>query len=111
MVKHTAVATANWDGYGARPLDRRAYLAALRFLQALPTTTPVPDVSVDPDGEVDVLWYISPTRTLSVSIGPAGRLTYAALFGDTRSYGTEWFVNEIPQAILLNLSLVIGARP
>ena len=68
-------------------------------------------MSVDPDGEVDVLWHVSPTRTVSVGIGPAGRLTYAALFGDAQSYGTEWFVNEIPQAVLVNLSRVIGARP
>ena len=101
----------NWDGYGARPIDRRAYGAALRFLQALPTTTPVPDVSVDPDGEVDVLWHVRPTETFSVSVGPAGRLTYAGLFGDTQSYGTEWFGNEIPQTILLNLSRVVAAKP
>ena len=42
----------NWDGYGARAIDARAYMQAERFLSALPTMTPVPDVSVDPDGEV-----------------------------------------------------------
>jgi hypothetical protein len=98
--------TANWDGYGARPIDRRAYEAAIRFLQALPTTTPVPDVGVDPDGEVDVLWHVDPRTTFSVSIGPLGRLTYSGLYGDVQSYGTEWFFNEIPQAILLNLSRI-----
>jgi hypothetical protein len=106
-----AAGAENWDGYGARPIDRRAYGAALGFLQALPTTTPIPDVSVDPDGEVDVLWHVGPTETFSVSIGPAGRLTYAGLFGDAQSYGTEWFGNEIPQAVLLNLSRIVGAKP
>lgn len=99
---------ANWDGYGARPFDQRAYEAAILFLQALPTTTPVPDVSVDPDGEIDVLWHIDPRKTFSVSIGRAGRLTYSGLYGDAQSYGTEWFFHEIPQAILLNLSRVTG---
>jgi hypothetical protein len=100
---------ANWDGYGAKPLDPRAYEAAVQFLCALPTTTPIPDVSVDPDGEVDVLWHTDPRRTFSVSIGPSGRLTYSGLFGDAQSFGTEWFLNEIPRAILLNLSRITHA--
>src|SRR5262245_935156 len=72
--------SVNWDGYGARPLDQQTFETAARFLQALPTTMPVPDVSVDPDGEVDVLWHIEPRRTFSVSIGPYGRLTYSGLY-------------------------------
>ena len=99
--------TANWDGYGARPLDQRAYDQALRFIQALPTTTPIPDVSADPDGEVDVMWHFDPKKTFSVSIGPNGRLTYSGLFGDCQTYGTEWLSNEIPQPILLNLARVV----
>lgn len=101
---------ANWDGYGARPLDQRAYVHAVRFLQALPTTTPIPDVSVDPDGEIDVLWHVNSKRTFSVSVGPSGRLTYSGLFGDTQSFGTEWLSNEIPQTILLSLSRVLDTN-
>jgi hypothetical protein len=97
----------NWDGYGARAIDERAYEHAIRFLQALPTTTPVPDVSVDPDGEIDLLWHVDSRKTFSVSVGPNGRLTYSGLFGDSQSYGTEWFFNELPQPILLNLARVV----
>lgn len=97
----------NWDGYGALPMNPQSFQQALIFLRALPTTTPAPRVSVDPDGEVDVLWHEAPTRTLSVSIGPKGRLTYAAMLGGAQSYGTEWLANEIPQPILSNLSRVL----
>jgi hypothetical protein len=100
-------AESNWDGHGALPLDARAAEQALRFIQALPTTVPVPDVSADPDGEVDLLWQTDPTRTISVSVGPNGRLTYAALMGTAQSYGTEWLANEIPQAILDSLARVL----
>lgn len=100
----------NWDGCEALPLDARSAEQALKFLQALPTTVPVPDVSVDPDGEVDLLWQIDPTRTISVSVGPAGQLTYAALIGTAQAYGTEWLSNEIPQPILDNLTRVLRAK-
>jgi hypothetical protein len=97
----------NWDGYGALPADRGAAAQAIRFLQALPTTLPAPDVSVDPDGEIDVLWHVEATRTLSVSVARSGKLTYSALLGGAQSYGTEWFSNEIPQPILYSLSRVL----
>ena len=97
----------NWEGYGARAIDERAYEHAIRFLQALPTTTPVPDVSVDPDGEIDLLWHVDSRKTFSVSVGPNGRLTYSGLFEDNQSYGTEWFFYELPQPILLNLARMV----
>jgi hypothetical protein len=101
-------AESNWDGYGALPLDRQSAEQAVKFLQALPTTVPVPDVSADPDGEVDLLWQVDPTRTISVSVGPTGRLSYAALMGTAQSYGTEWLANEIPQPILDTLARVLN---
>src|SRR5687767_7931061 len=42
----------NWDGYGALPMDSQSFQQAMNFLRALPTTSPSPSVSVDPDGEV-----------------------------------------------------------
>ncbi len=102
--------TRNWDGYGALPLDARAVDQAVRFFRALPTTAPVPEVSADPDGEVELMWHVDAKKTFSVSVGPSGRLTYAALLGDAQSYGTEWLSNEIPQSILNNLSRVLDGN-
>ena len=39
-----------WDGYGARPVDPFSYIHALSFVSALPTTVPLPEVAVDPEG-------------------------------------------------------------
>lgn len=102
-----AASKPNWDGYGALPIDSRSVEQALRFIQALPTTVPAPDISADPDGEVGFLWQREPMRTISVSVGPNGKLAYAALIGTAQSYGTEWLSNEIPQPILDNLTRVL----
>lgn len=100
----------NWDGYGGRQIDARAYCQAIRFLQALPTTTPVPDVAVDPDGEVDVTWHFGSRNTFTVSIGPTGRLSYSGLYGISQSFGTEWLTtNEIPRTIVENLARLVQA--
>lgn len=97
---------ANWDGYGASKLDVLAFYNALRLLTALPTTTPIPDVGVDPDGEVSITWQLAPRNVFSVSVGPHGRLSYAGLFGASKAHGTEWLRTEIPQAVLDGIARV-----
>ena len=99
-------AKSNWDGHGARPINPAAFEQAQRFLAALPTTTPVPTVNVDPDGEVSVSWDLDRHWTFSASVGPTGRISYAGLFGSRRAYGTEWFFGEIPQPILDGIARV-----
>lgn len=103
-------AIPNWDGYGAKPVDPLAYREAERFLAALPTTTPVPDVSVDPDGEVSISWNTEPDWVFSVSIGATGRLSYAGLFGTSKAHGTEWFITEIPQTVLGCITRLFASR-
>jgi hypothetical protein len=102
--------SANWDGYGSKKIDPRAYSEAKHFLRALPTTTSPPEVTVDPDGEVSLTWTGGLRSIFSVSVGPAGRLSYAGLIGRGKVYGTEWFENEIPRAILDNLTATLATR-
>jgi hypothetical protein len=103
----TDAAEPNWDGYGARPMHQDAYAYAERFIRSLPTTVPIPEVGADPDGEVSIDWDFGPRRVLSVSVGPSGRLAYAALIGPSKMRGTEWFADAAPSQILDVLSRLI----
>lgn len=93
-------ARPGWDGYGAKPVNFDAYLYARRFLEALPTTAPAPEVSADPDGEVSLDWVFGPRRALTLSIGANGRCSYAWMRGKRTSRGTEWIDDEVPTNIL-----------
>jgi hypothetical protein len=77
-----------------------ALMYASEFIQTLPTWTPIPDSSVDPDGEIGFDWYCQGSYQLSVSIGPAGRISYAARMGSERRKGSVYFAGELPDAIL-----------
>jgi hypothetical protein len=99
----------NWDGYGARAVIPSTYEQATRFLNRLPTTVPDPEVSADPDGEISFEWRAGPWRVFSVSVGPTGRLTWAAFFGRTRhTHGAEPFISELPKAIIDNLTRLLS---
>lgn len=95
-----------WDGYGAKAVDYMSCQEALKFYRMLPTTYPIPEVSVDPDGEVVLEWHNGPQKVFSVSVGSNNELSYAGLFGTNKTYGTEYFGDGLPQTILLNIQKV-----
>lgn len=95
-----AACETGWDGYGAEPVSQETYVRAYRFVESLPLGTPAPVVTAEPDGQLAFEWYVSPRRTLSVSVSPEGDLHYSALLGPNKSFGTEVFLDETPKAIL-----------
>lgn len=83
-------AKPGWDGHGAEPVTLDACRCAYRFVEGLPPGIPMPSVGAEPDGHLTLEWYRSPSRVLSVSVGPAGELNYAALLGEkSRRTGSE----------------------
>ncbi len=90
----------DWDGYGARKVDRKSYEHSLRFLDMLPDTIPAPEVAVDPDGMVAFEWHEEPRWVFSVSFETNGELVYADLFGNSKTHGNENFGQALTQSIL-----------
>lgn len=90
----------DWDGQGATRVSFSSYLHAGAFVRALPRLVPVPDVGVDPDGEVSIEWSFGPRSVLTVSVGNDGRLSYSALIGLSKVRGTEWLVDGVPRPII-----------
>jgi hypothetical protein len=91
---------ADWDGFGAEPVTQDTRRNAYWLLESLPRGCPPPSVGAEPDGQLTLEWHRSARRTLSVSVTPEGELHYAALVGPNRTYGTEAFFGEVPEAIL-----------
>lgn len=84
---------------------------AFQLVQSLPNGIPVPDVAIDPDGEVELDWMPSRTRMFSISLGDSDRLAYAWLDGSDHAHGVFRFINAIPQPLLLQLAeLTVDAR-
>jgi len=93
----------NWDGYGAYPVSDATLAQALAFLDVLPSTLPIPEISPHPDGELAFEWSFGQRRLLTVSVNESGRLSYAALFGQARQYGTEFLLDTLPDPVALAL--------
>lgn len=90
----------DWDGYGAKATQLLSCDNARHFIDILPSAFTLPEISVDPDGEISFEWYLAPRKQFSVSFGANGELTYSGLFGSRTTNGTEILVDEIPKIIL-----------
>lgn len=96
----------NWDGYGAKSIDKQSFDNALRFALSLPSSIPTPDIDVIPTGQVVFTWQVRKRLLFSVIIGSRNELSYAGLYGATKVYGIEYFNDGIPDIILNNINKV-----
>lgn len=92
-----------WDGYDAHPVPPATCAQALAFLKLLPSTALRPEIVPHPDGELAFEWALGTRRVLTVSVDRTGKLSYAALIGETKQYGTEFLLDSLPDAIALAL--------
>lgn len=97
-----------WDGHDAMPVHPLSVALARQFLETLPLGFEAPSISAEPDGQVSMEWYRSPSRILSVSLSPDGELHYASLFGSSRRYGSEPFSGPIPESVLELAAKIMG---
>ena len=103
-------AESGWDGEDAEPVDRSAAENAIELIRSLPRGLPMPEVAVDPDGEITLDWIISRTRLLTVSVGPTDQLAYAWLNGGHRGRAVLPFDRHIfPQPLIRLIQDVMNA--
>ena len=95
----SAAQVDDWDLAGSRRVEPSTYEYAAQFLRLLPISISSPDVAVDNDGEILFEWDQGPRQVFSVSVGMDGTLTYAGLFGHTKSHGTEHAREALPMDI------------
>ena len=81
--------------------DFETVQAAIQFAYCLPRFTPLPEVSVDPDGEISFDWLSGNGEMFSVSINKQNRLAYAGWFGEkSRVHGIEQLAEKCPPEII-----------
>lgn len=94
----------DWDGYGATPISIGAYSEAARLLTMLPSSTPLPDITPEPSGEIALEWYKGKKSVFVISLSGNNIISYAGLFGEaSKAYGTENLGDLLPKSILENI--------
>lgn len=91
----------NWDNLGSAPLDIDTYQIAKRFISALPSSLPPPELTVDRDGEINFDWFGSGGQIFSASLRKDGRIAYAGQISVlNRQSGVGEFNDSVPKKIV-----------
>lgn len=99
--------TPNWDGEGAKPVSDVTIANARQFLLLIPKHLPLPEITVDHDGEISFEWYVRKYRSFSLSIGENRMMSYAGSINSSKWYGVGYLSDAIPDTILNDLSAVL----
>jgi hypothetical protein len=98
--------TDGWDGYGASKVQPSTIQNARNFIESLPNNLPMPEVSIEPDGEVSFDWICSARRQFSISLGTRSVMSYAGLFGSDKVVGSERFQGTLPRTLVEHIRRV-----
>ena len=89
----------DWDGEGSARVEPSTYGYASQFILLLPSTSPLPEIMPDTDGEILFEWDQGHRLVFSVSVGRDGTLTFAGLFGHAKIHGIEHLREALPLAV------------
>jgi len=101
--------SANRDESGTEPVSLSAAETAQNFIKALPRGMPLPEVAVEPDGNIALDWIQSRTQILSLSVGKSNRLAYAWLNGANSGRGVVVFNGDVVSGTILEA--INGIQP
>jgi len=91
------------------PISESTSKEAIDFLRRLPSSLPIPEVVVEPDGDLGLEWFGSNYYSFVVGFSGKGTISYSGLFGRGRkTYGTEFVSEGIPSSIVENIRRVLG---
>lgn len=99
-------AILDWDGYGAYPVSAVALARARNLIRMLPSNIPLPELSVDPEGDISLDWMPHRVKTFSISVGNSNRLAYAWVDGTDRGHAVAsmWGDGGLPLRLIRELN-------
>lgn len=99
---HTVLAELTVDDQ-QEAVSTAAVVRVRQLTDQLPAALPMPDIAIDPDGEISLDWVVASARMLSISVGESDRLAWAWLDGSERTHGVFQFRNSLPEWMLVKL--------
>ncbi len=91
----------NWDGENADPVTPESVSAALRVVEELPSDVEAPELSVDPEGNIEFDWHLDNGTMFTISVGSTGDVAISGLYlGEAKLTGMEEDSNGNPLTLL-----------
>lgn len=99
----------DWNGYGAKPIDRSSIQHVCKFLGMLPEGISYPELCAEPNGDLAMVWQKHGYH-IAVGIDGDGRIAWGGTGPGGRIFGDAKFSNDMPKVILDMLYSIEGNR-
>ena len=76
---HKTAGRPDWDGEGADPVTEDVIKAAEKVIDELPGDSGVPEISADPEGNVEFDWHLDNGTMFTVCVGQTGIIVISGL--------------------------------
>ncbi len=99
----------NWNGHGAKAIDRNSIDGACEFLGLLPSGVSYPEFCPEPNGDLGMVWEKRGYH-VSISIDADGTIAWGGTSPQGRIYGDSKIEDGLPKEVLNLLYEIEGAR-
>jgi len=89
----------DWDGYGAAAISPGAYEEAKKLIRLIPPSIGMPDILVEPTGEIAFEWWKAAGQVFVLSVGGKHRISYAGILSGDKAHGTVYFGDTFPSIV------------
>lgn len=102
---YNEVSKEDWDGYDSEAINADAVIEASKLIRMLPSSLPLPEITIEPDGGIGLEWYKTKGFVFVASVLGENIISYAGLFGPSSEiHGKENFTDTIPTIFLSALN-------
>ena len=101
----------NWDSYGAKGITLNTLYESERFLAALPSFIPKPDIAVEPTGDIAFIWQRDADHILALSLSGDNLIYFAGKNGiSDKTHGQRIFNDAIPKLLIEEIRQVMESQ-
>jgi hypothetical protein len=97
----------DWDGYDAEPVNEIFFEKTLLFLNFLPEHISYPEIIVEPDGALSMVWRKRGYHVV-IGVNEDDRIEWGGVSPHGRLFGDVQFDKDLPEEVLNLLNLIEG---
>lgn len=98
----------NWDNAGSAKVESQTVKYAQELIERMPNNLPLPEISPDPDGNINLEWYADKDFVFEISVDRNKNLYYAGRLPGQKISGREEFMGTFPEIVERHLRQFIN---
>lgn len=89
----------NWDNAGSAKIESQTIESAQELIERMPNYLPLPEISPEPDGNINLEWYVDKDFVFEISVDRSKNLYYAGRLRGQKISGRKEISGPFPEVL------------